>query len=154
MLNMPMSSLTGPYLRSDRSSMELRAYFRNEWGNEPGWIPTLRPSRPSAWRRMTAWLRTRRFTAERPQRTPIAAVAFSGTETALSRRSAPCDHATMEDLGADVDTRFLLCSGCGEVLVVHNGRSWRIHSNPEPAASDSLGEDDRACSPGEHLIDA
>lgn len=135
MMHPTSSSLSGPQIRNDRSSLELRAYLRSEWKGTPEWIRSpRRSSRPSAWHRFGRWLRSRGAKPEASAVSPVAALPISGRTVAQSRSRETCPHLVVDDLGADLDTTFHRCIACGTVLIVQQGRWWRIVSTLGPTS--------------------
>ncbi len=123
-----MLELSSNAMRTKHSSPELRAYLRDEWGSDTGWLDRLAP-RTSLLTRARAWFR-------RPARTrtpsPLAAdsVLASGIVAVSEPVHFPddCPHLAVEDLGFGGTAEFLRCSLCGGVLVVHAGRQWAFGS--------------------------
>ena len=140
MMSMPPSGVYQSRMQNDRSSLQLRAYAREEYGSEAGWIHALVRSRSVPLRtRLRRWIRTRSQRQKRraPAATPLATVSASPSESRLA--ASACPHVVADDLGAAGGAQFLQCTACGEVLVVQAGRTWRVAGLPgaasPPAAS-------------------
>ncbi len=112
--------------RTDRASSELRAYARMEWGSDPFWAAHLgdhgtRRSRIRRWFRRGA----RNGHLGTPGKVPAVVPEMSPIPP-----HDECPHASAEDLGLGGSAEFLRCIRCGAVLVVHEGRRWRIDAVP------------------------
>ena len=122
---------------NDRSSRELRAYVRREWGSDVSWIESLAPRRPLRLR-MRAWLRGRaeaRESRSRDDERPRP--CFASLPVSLDAE-AGCPHSAAEDLGFCGSARFLRCSLCGGVLIGHDGRWWGLDPAGSPVSDGSI----------------
>lgn len=120
--------LTSNALRMGRSSPELRAYSRDEWGSDAAWLYRRVPRTPLL-AKLRAWLR--RPTRTRPPSPAAADPRSSAGFTAVPRAveaDDDCLHPTVEDLGFGGTAEFLRCTLCGDVLVVDEGRRWAFVS--------------------------
>ncbi len=141
---MPVHPYEIPSLRlpSERSSRELRAYLRDEYQADVGWlnhfILTRSPPLHTRLRRWLAARRSRRGSESRGE----APVAVSRTQPFPSTADAEdCPHLLLEDLGFGGNADFLRCTVCGDVLVTRGASQWRIRA----------AEDDVTASPVERL---
>ncbi len=139
---------------ADASSLELRAYVRDEYGSNEAWLLAHAGSRRIPWRtRLRRWwsLRTRRSRAA--VRASVAAMTEAGPDAGPRPVPSACLHFVVEELGSDGPTRFIRCSGCGAVLVMNTRSVWRFDSpsdwpRPDPVPSlEPVGDDPRIEAP-------
>lgn len=122
-------------MHSERESLDLRRYARDEWAAQVHWIRKAVPTVPLR-ERLGHWLRRERPLAT-PARTVVGAIP---SPPELVRASlpdeAPCPHVVQEDLGLGGTTAFLRCCVCGEVLVVSGRQVWGLRRSEPVAAPD------------------
>ncbi len=140
-------------LPNDRSSAQLRAYLRDEFQAEIGWLDhAIRSKRVSLPSRLSRWLAARQARREHlsargsPDATPEPFPSPS------ARDAEDCPHPLTEDLGLGGAAGFLRCAICGDVIVVRGARQWRIRSGTEETASveaEPSPDDGMSAAPGE-----
>ena len=122
-------------LRNDRSSQELRAYFRDEYGADAPWTLARSRSRSVPLRvRFRRWLIAWKGRRDSPSSKPIPEASPVVRSDWLAAADS-CPHLITEDLGVGDDAEFLRCTACGDVLVVGGSRQWRITRLSEEVAS-------------------
>lgn len=144
MMSVPPSGVLSLDLPNDRSSAQLRAYLRDEYHADIGWLErTIRSERAPRRGRLRRWLATRRSRPELPSPRRSTAATSAARSSASPVDAQDCSHPMTEDLGLGGETGFLRCAICGDVIVVRGARQWRIRSSSDgdmPALAANVAE--------------
>jgi hypothetical protein len=125
MMRIPPTEIPLLRMRNDRFTAELRAYARDEFRSDPGWLQARALSRRVSWTsRLRRWWTTLAERRTAPTGEPVAEPIVARAEPANVADEPPCPHAVVEELGLDVTTRFLRCTACGSVLVIDTRSRW------------------------------
>lgn len=122
-------------LPSDRFYPELRAYLRDEYRADMGWLDHLvRSKRPPLRIRLHRWLAARQPRREgEPRDASSAAISLTPSPRSAAH-PVDCPHPLIEDLGFGGDAEFLRCTVCGDVLVTRGAIQWRIRPAKDDVA--------------------